>query len=148
LTWPFAVLTCQMSKLCDKAGHKDRFVQTIESLIDRMPSSGDETTAVSEGCLIKLTVQDAKSYIRVIYLLSHDNPGLIDAKKADVLKDHLFTRPNNVRYSCVSHLTTPRMMSLSQTTGFCRCSPGRFRTFPRRLRPSPMISRVKSDRWL
>lgn len=72
-----------VSKHCIDGGHKDRFALTIDSLIARMVDATEQASF------------DARSHIGAIYLLSYDNPALIDTTKASVLITYLRS-PTNV----------------------------------------------------
>ncbi|CAK9787000.1 hypothetical protein CC85DRAFT_288268 [Cutaneotrichosporon oleaginosum] len=62
---------------CKKNGHSNYFGETIDALINRMVDATEDTEF------------DAGSHIRAIFLLSQDDPALIDTNKASVLLSYL-----------------------------------------------------------
>ncbi|OCF60187.1 hypothetical protein L486_02867 [Kwoniella mangroviensis CBS 10435] len=66
-----------VSNECDSTNHKDRFAQTIDSLITRLIDATEQSDF------------DSLSHVRAIWLLCTSDPGQIDTQKAGVLLSYL-----------------------------------------------------------
>ncbi|KAK1920549.1 sister chromatid cohesion C-terminus-domain-containing protein, partial [Papiliotrema laurentii] len=87
----------QIVKECEKGGHEDRLVDTIDALIELL-TDGTERHDF-----------DPLSHIRAIFMLVLARADLIDVNKAEILLSYLRRKPANIFKTCIPSM--PRVAS-------------------------------------